>query len=165
MAELKLTEQQHAAVYDRGGSLLLSAAAGSGKTKVLVERVFSYLTQERCDVDDFLIITFTRAAAAELRARLAAELSARVAASRAVSQRMACWPPSSRGPHMARSGRSWPQTAGRSGRPKRRQRKSASSCTQRTPAGLPCGMPGMAELMDGAMQQAPQPVRQADTAS
>ena len=81
MAELKLTEQQHAAVYDRGGSLLLSAAAGSGKTKVLVERVFSYLTQERCDVDDFLIITFTRAAAAELRARLAAELSARVAAS------------------------------------------------------------------------------------
>ena len=36
MAELKLTEQQHAAVYDRGGSLLLSAAAGSGKTKVLV---------------------------------------------------------------------------------------------------------------------------------
>ena len=81
MAELKLTEQQHAAVYDRGGSLLLSAAAGSGKTKVLVERVFSYLTQERCDVDDFLIITYTRAAAAELRARLAAELAARVAAS------------------------------------------------------------------------------------
>ena len=81
MGELKLTDQQHAAVYDRGGSLLLSAAAGSGKTKVLVERVFSYLTQERCDVDDFLIITFTRAAAAELRARLASELSARVAAS------------------------------------------------------------------------------------
>ena len=81
MGELKLTEQQHAAVYDRGGSLLLSAAAGSGKTKVLVERVFSYLTQERCDVDDFLIITFTRAAAAELRARLASELAARVAAS------------------------------------------------------------------------------------
>ena len=48
---------------------------------MLVERVFSYLTQERCDVDDFLIITFTRAAAAELRARLASELSARVAAS------------------------------------------------------------------------------------
>ena len=80
MAELKLTEQQHAAVFDRGGSLLVSAAAGSGKTKVLVERVFSYLTQERCDVDDFLIITYTRAAAAELRARLAAELAARVAA-------------------------------------------------------------------------------------
>ena len=80
MAEVKLTEQQHDAVYDRGGSLLVSAAAGSGKTKVLVERVFSYLAQERCDVDDFLIITYTRAAAAELRARLASELAQRVAA-------------------------------------------------------------------------------------
>lgn len=79
MSELKLTEQQHAAVFDRGGSLLVSAAAGSGKTKVLVERVFSYLTQERANVDDFLIITYTRAAAAELRARLASELAARVA--------------------------------------------------------------------------------------
>ena len=79
MGELKLTEQQHAAVFDRGGSLLVSAAAGSGKTKVLVERVFSYLTQERANVDDFLIITYTRAAAAELRARLGSELAARVA--------------------------------------------------------------------------------------
>ena len=79
MGELKLTEQQHAAVFDRGGSLLVSAAAGSGKTKVLVERVFSYLTQEHANVDDFLIITYTRAAAAELRARLASELAARVA--------------------------------------------------------------------------------------
>ena len=69
MGELKLTEQQHAAVFDRGGSLLVSAAAGSGKTKVLVERVFSYLTQEHANVDDFLIITYTRAAAAELRAQ------------------------------------------------------------------------------------------------
>ena len=79
MGELKLTEQQHAAIFDRGGSLLVSAAAGSGKTKVLVERVFSYLTQEHANVDDFLIITYTRAAAAELRARLASELAARVA--------------------------------------------------------------------------------------
>ena len=45
---------------DRGGSLLVSAAAGSGKTKVLVERVFAYLTEEHCHIDDFLIITFTR---------------------------------------------------------------------------------------------------------
>ena len=47
MAELKLTEQQHAAVFDRGGSLLVSAAAGSGKTKVLVERLFRYVTEEQ----------------------------------------------------------------------------------------------------------------------
>jgi hypothetical protein len=41
-----------------------------------------------------------------------------------------------------------------------RQRASSASCTQRTPAGLPPGMPGMGELMEGAMQQAPQPGRQ-----
>ena len=79
MAEIKLTEQQRTAVENRGGSLLVSAAAGSGKTKVLVERVFSYLMEEHCHVDDFLIITYTRAAAAELRGKLAAELASRVA--------------------------------------------------------------------------------------
>ena len=81
MAEIRLTEQQRAAVENRGGSLLVSAAAGSGKTKVLVERVFSYLMEEHCHVDDFLIITYTRAAAAELRGKLAAELASRVAQS------------------------------------------------------------------------------------
>jgi len=40
-----------------------------------------------------------------------------------------------------------------------RQALLALSCTQRTPAGLPLGMPGIAELMEGAMQQAPQPGR------
>ncbi len=60
MADIQLTAQQRAAVENRGGSLLVSAAAGSGKTKVLVERVFAYLTEEHCHIDDFLIITFTR---------------------------------------------------------------------------------------------------------
>ena len=54
---MPLTPQQETAVYDRGGSLLVSAAAGSGKTKVLVERLFSYMEQEGCQVDNFLIIT------------------------------------------------------------------------------------------------------------
>lgn len=79
MADIQLTAQQRGAVEDRGGSLLVSAAAGYGKTKVLVERVFAYLTEEHCHIDDFLIITFTRAAAAELRTKLAAELAKRVA--------------------------------------------------------------------------------------
>ena len=79
MAKIQLTDDQRLAVEDRGGSLLVSAAAGSGKTKVLVERLFSYMERERCHVDDFLIITYTRAAAAELRSRIAAELSRRVA--------------------------------------------------------------------------------------
>jgi hypothetical protein len=62
-------------------------------------------------------------------------------------------------PHISALGRRLRQTAGRSGRPKRRQRLSAVSCAQRTPAGLPLGMPGMEEEIDGAMQQAPQPGR------
>jgi ATP-dependent helicase/nuclease subunit A len=78
MAKVKLTDQQRAAVEDRGGTLLVSAAAGSGKTKVLVERLFRYVTEERRNLDDFLIITYTRAAAAELRSKIAAELNKRL---------------------------------------------------------------------------------------
>ena len=69
MAELRLTAEQQAVVENRGGSLLVSAAAGSGKTKVLVERLFRYVTEEGCSVDDFLIITYTRAAAGSCGAR------------------------------------------------------------------------------------------------
>ena len=75
----ELTKQQQSAVEDRGGALLVSAAAGSGKTKVLVERLFRYVTEEHCNVDDFLIITYTKAAAAELRSKIAAELTKRLA--------------------------------------------------------------------------------------
>lgn len=80
MADVTLTAAQQAAVDDRGGSLLVSAAAGSGKTKVLVERLFSYIRDEHCQVDDFLIITYTKAAAAELRGKIAQELARQVAA-------------------------------------------------------------------------------------
>ena len=76
---LQLTPQQQAVVENRGGSLLVSAAAGSGKTKVLVERLFRYVEQDHCSIDDFLIITYTKAAAAELRGKIAAELSERMA--------------------------------------------------------------------------------------
>ena len=79
MKAIRLTEEQSSAVHNRGGSLLVSAAAGSGKTKVLVERLFAYLEDDRCNIDDFLIITYTKAAAAELRGKIAKELSERVA--------------------------------------------------------------------------------------
>jgi len=79
MAKLILTAAQQAAVENRGGALLVSAAAGSGKTKVLVERLFRYVTEERCNLDDFLMITYTKAAAAELRSKIAAELNKRLA--------------------------------------------------------------------------------------
>ena len=63
-------------------------------------------------------------------------------------------------PHISMDGRSELQNAGRSGLPNSLQRNASSNCTQGTPAGLPCGMPGMGEVMDGAVQQAPQPGRQ-----
>ncbi len=79
MAE-KLTPQQTQAVCDRGGDLLVSAAAGSGKTKVLVDRLMSYILDsvDPANVDEFLIITFTQAAAAELRGKIAAKLSEKI---------------------------------------------------------------------------------------
>ena len=75
---IELTRQQQAVVDNRGGDLLVSAAAGSGKTRVLVERLMQRIQQGE-DVDRFLVITFTNAAAAELRDRIAAALHARLA--------------------------------------------------------------------------------------
>lgn len=74
-----LTPEQQAVVDNRGGALLVSAAAGSGKTRVLVERLLSRVEGEGLDVDRFLVITYTKAAAAELRARIVEELSDRLA--------------------------------------------------------------------------------------
>ena len=74
-----LTEEQRRIVDDRGGELLVSAAAGSGKTRVLVERLLDRVTGEGLDIDRFLVITYTKAAAAELRSRIAQELSDRLA--------------------------------------------------------------------------------------
>jgi len=73
----KLTPQQQTAVNTRGGKVLVSAAAGSGKTKVLVDRLMSYLTDpiDPANLDDFLIITYTKAAAAELRGKISSKLT------------------------------------------------------------------------------------------
>ena len=79
MAE-KLTPQQRQAVEDRGGRLLVSAAAGSGKTKVLVDRLLKYLNDpvNPANLDEFLIITYTKAAASELRGKIAATRTVRM---------------------------------------------------------------------------------------
>ena len=81
MAEVKLTPAQQAVVDDRGGALLVSAAAGSGKTKVLVDRLLKQVCDpdEPCNIDEFLVITYTKAAAAELRGKIAQALSQRLA--------------------------------------------------------------------------------------
>ena len=57
------TPEQEAVVKNRGGGLLVSAAAGSGKTRVLVERLLDRILTEGTTGDEFPIITFTRAAA------------------------------------------------------------------------------------------------------
>ena len=80
MAE-NLTEEQRQAVTNRGGRLLVSAAAGSGKTKVLVDRLMGYIMDpaDPANIDDFLIITYTKAAAAELRVKIGNKLSSLIA--------------------------------------------------------------------------------------
>ncbi len=70
---MEWTEGQQSAIYARNDTTLVSAAAGSGKTAVLVERVLS-LIKEGQDVGRMLIVTFTRAAAAEMRERIQSAL-------------------------------------------------------------------------------------------
>ncbi|MFB0920604.1 MAG: helicase-exonuclease AddAB subunit AddA, partial [Oscillospiraceae bacterium] len=81
MSRFELTRDQKNAVYSRSSSILVSAAAGSGKTRVLTERLMSYVTDKNDpkNISSFLIITYTRAAAAELRSRILDELSRRSA--------------------------------------------------------------------------------------
>jgi len=62
-------------------------------------------------------------------------------------------------PHISRLGCRLLHTGGRSSRPKIRQRLSSVNWAQRSPAGFPRSMPGIGEEMDGAMQQAAQPMR------
>ena len=71
------TASQEAAINLRGKSLLVSAAAGSGKTSVLTERIIRSLTDREnpADLSRLLVVTFTRAAAAELKGRIAAALT------------------------------------------------------------------------------------------
>lgn len=73
---IQFTPAQQAAITARGGSLLVSAAAGSGKTRVLVERAVGLITDPVAPVeaDSLLIVTFTNAAAAKLRADITARL-------------------------------------------------------------------------------------------
>ena len=76
------TTDQQAAIEAKVGPVLVSAAAGSGKTAVLVERVLRRLTDpvHPIDLDRFLLVTFTNAAASEMRVKLGDAMSARLAA-------------------------------------------------------------------------------------
>ena len=69
------TADQSKAIHTVDKNLLVSAAAGSGKTAVLVERIIQMILNGSCDIDNMLVVTFTNAAAAEMRSRINAALS------------------------------------------------------------------------------------------
>ena len=68
--EVKWTEEQKQAIYEKGSNILVAAAAGSGKTAVLVERIINKIINEHIDIDKLLVVTFTNAAASEMRERV-----------------------------------------------------------------------------------------------
>ena len=80
MSAREWTTAQKQAITTRGGDLLISAAAGSGKTAVLTERVLTLITdpERPVDIDRLLIVTFSNAAAEEMRQRIAARLYERM---------------------------------------------------------------------------------------
>lgn len=70
MGEVKWTKEQSLAINEKGKNILVAAAAGSGKTAVLVERIINKIIKEKIDIDKILVVTFTKAAASEMRARV-----------------------------------------------------------------------------------------------
>ena len=64
------TKEQQQAIYRKDSNILVAAAAGSGKTAVLVERIINKILNENIDIDKILVVTFTNAAASEMRERI-----------------------------------------------------------------------------------------------
>ena len=75
---MDFTSQQAAAIQSRDKNLLVAAAAGSGKTATLVERIVQLVASGVCDIDKMLIVTFTNAAANEMRARIHRAIAAKI---------------------------------------------------------------------------------------
>ena len=82
------TKAQQKAIEARNCNLLVAAAAGSGKTAVLVERILQLIQKDKADIDRMLIVTFTNAAAAEMRERIGAALTRAAEASGAYGDHM-----------------------------------------------------------------------------
>src|SRR5271154_1042703 len=82
MSKTPWTTDQIKGIRTVGKSLLVSAAAGSGKTAMLAERCAHLVcdADQPCDVDELLVVTFTEAAAAEMKSRIEKALRQRIAA-------------------------------------------------------------------------------------
>ncbi|WP_311481397.1 UvrD-helicase domain-containing protein [uncultured Anaerococcus sp.] len=78
MTELKLTSGQRSAIYERDKNIIVSAAAGSGKTMVLVNRVISLMIEEEIDIDKMIIVTFTNKSAQDMKDKIRIALEERV---------------------------------------------------------------------------------------
>ncbi len=72
--KVKWTKEQVEAINEKNSNILVAAAAGSGKTAVLVERIINKIINEKIDIDRILLVTFTNAAAAEMRERILSAL-------------------------------------------------------------------------------------------
>ena len=72
MGEIRYSEEQLRVINTRKKNILVSAAAGSGKTTVLVKRIIEKITDENnpVDIDRILVLTYTDAAASEMRSRI-----------------------------------------------------------------------------------------------
>ncbi|EGL35873.1 putative ATP-dependent helicase/nuclease subunit A [Parvimonas sp. oral taxon 110 str. F0139] len=72
MSEVKWTKEQRQVIESRNTNLLVSAAAGSGKTAVLIERIIELVLDEKnpIDINKLLVVTFTKLAASEMRERV-----------------------------------------------------------------------------------------------
>ncbi|WP_394271320.1 UvrD-helicase domain-containing protein, partial [Anaerococcus nagyae] len=70
MADIIYTASQKRAIKERGKNIIISAAAGSGKTRVLVDRVIDLILTEKVDVDKMIIVTFTNKASIEMKDRI-----------------------------------------------------------------------------------------------
>lgn len=66
----KYNKEQQAAIDLRGKTILVSAPAGSGKTRILVARLISLIVNDHYSMDQFLVLTFTKAAGNEMKQRL-----------------------------------------------------------------------------------------------
>ncbi len=80
MGKPQWTKEQQEVISLRDQNILVSAAAGSGKTAVLVERIIAKISRDEspCDIDRLLVVTFTKAAASEMRSRIGAALEERL---------------------------------------------------------------------------------------
>ena len=70
MEKVKCTKEQLQAIKEDRNNVLVAAAAGSGKTAVLVERIINKIINKNIDIDKILVVTFTNAAASEMRERI-----------------------------------------------------------------------------------------------